>query len=403
MMRFLTVFAVFCVQSSLWSDESASSLNRLVVQQWATLSDDGKLNGAVVSPVIDSVKKVADAELALVDIHRKIICTRSKPNGDFSFKKVQPGTYGLLVKHDSGAAVYAIHVLPHNKSTNESSESTEDLSTLQVSIGTLSQAMVKRMARAYIPNTLPSQPFVTGIAQSDPLGQDRVQNLFHQIAAKEDGSFLGKIQLPSPSVDDIDLSNLNVVVLKGDVIVERTETAADGRFLITKIVPGVYSLLVAGEEGFALTGFELVSHADSLVRNARKPSESVRFTSTVTQTVTCCEPELNMEIAPVPIADMVGGVCCECEQSIESVVLAEDEPLDNARSDPAMGGFGGGFASGSGGGFGGGAGAGGGGGGGLGGLGGLAAAGLAAGLAGGNGNGNGAGVFVPPPVTGFIP
>jgi hypothetical protein len=383
-MKKLLAFLLLCGPSfCTFAAEPGQSLNHLIVQQWVQLSETGELKGKVVTPVVDTLEQIAEAEIALIDMKRHTICTQAETNGEFSFSEVTPGTYGLLVNSSTGAAVYALHVLAHSDSNKDISEQ------LQVAVGTLSQSMLKRMARSYIPGTQPTEPFVIDQAAQDPLGADRVQTFQHQVASNEEGALQGRIQLPSQSNSQVDFSTLNVVVLKGDEVVARTEAQADGGYRFAKLEPGVYSLLVAGEEGFAVTGFELVSHSEAVVRNSRKNEGDVRFTS-ATGIGGCCEPALCIEICPVPIADMVGNVCCECEASLESIVIEEEAIVVD---DPLMAGYGGGGYGGGGGGFGGG------GGGGGGGLGGLGLAGLAAGIAAavGGGNGGGNAIIVPPP------
>jgi hypothetical protein len=250
---------------------------------------------------------------------------------------------------------------------------------------------------------LPPRQFGENVASVSNVDVNAISNTVagtavHRVKQTE-GGMVGQIYAAGSVGNALSPSReANVFLFQDGIEIERMTTDTNGRFEIASLEPGVYSLMVVGNSGSGLVGFELVGENNrSFAANLSKGETLINLVQTgvASQFVLQLAPSDGIvdnfqSMAPAP-----GNIISD--KLIDEQVIGE-EVIDEGYGTP-MGG--GGFAGGgTGGGGGGGFGGGGGGGGGLLGLAAMGGAVAAAVAASGSDSDR---VIIPPPATNAMP
>ncbi len=402
-------------------------LDRLIVRQWVRLEADGSLQGTVITPQeMGGTVEIGGARVGLVSQGAEVMQTRSEPNGHFNLPNVQPGTYGLFVIGDGLLASYAVHILPARGATAADGIPTQiklvaqpiprTSSDLRISAGPADVDLLRQTVRSYLPTNY--SPSTVGMSASksprlrrfdtDPV-DGRSQRDSVRVTLRSDNSLVGRLRFPEMEggiSQAQQLARLNVMVVNANQVLGRGEVSSGGMFRVPNLRPGLYSLVVAGQSGFATVGFELASRSGAPVAsNSKSDSKFVAMLAPPTPEQIAlgdCDGdgdvdeddkddcalylEVNNPEMAGPVIDYLGG-----GQGGAGGAGGPGGPTGVAGGPGTPGGAGGGAGGGIGGG------GAGGGGGGLG-LAGLAAAGIAAAAAAGDNN-NGQ----PPPASPPVP
>lgn len=343
-------------------------INALQQREWVSLNADGALTGKVNAFGADGeLTGSSGATVTLALEGKQVSQSTSDSSGGFTFDRVAPGTYALVVKSDEVFSTYALHVLESGEHLN---------STLSIYAAKMNPKRADQLiAETWVPTADNSTNYYRSF-QKDPIAETRKFNDSYRVRL-QGSDLVGRVSRPGWSFTEQDLSGSVAQVLKNGQVVGTAAVAKDGFFKVANVKPGVYDLFVGGDDGIAVVGFEAIAMDDKTVANSKENPLLVAAQTEVSNTL-CCELVQPSDIAPQVITQ-------------DPIVMDPGAPIigDPMMVDPGIGGpmmgggFGGpgGFAGGSGGGFGGGFGGGGGGfgGGGFGGL--LGIAGLAVGVA----------------------
>ncbi len=336
---------------SIVEQAKSGLINQLHQREWVQLDARGQVNGrlGVLDMAGEFVPK-ASVKITVSQSDKVVQEVVTGQDGKFSMNGLATGTYAFTCRSAGAFAAYALHVLPHNSSGKLSSH-------LEVVASIVGDKGAEEIVRSHaIPNEIAATTYYRSF-QRDPLADAREFSDSPAISLRADGRLVGRVSKPGWSFSEQDLTGNVAHILQRGNLVAHVPVSKDGYFEVPGFKPGVYDLIVAGDDGVAALGFEAVSPEQKLAEK-KGNSRFVSMQGAAPVDSLCCE--------------MVEQPCCGGEVISETVVGA---PMD--------GGFvaGGGFAGGGGGGFGGG----GGGGGGLGGIGGLGGllgiAGLAVGVA----------------------
>ena len=343
-------------------------INTLQQREWVSLNADGALTGKVNAFGTDSELMGRSNVTVWLSLEGKQVAqTTTDSSGGFTFNKVEPGTYALVVKSDDVFSTYALHVLSNGEHLR---------STLSIYAATLNPKRADELiAETWVPTENKSDNYYRSF-QEDPIAATRKFNDSHRVRL-QGNDLVGRVSRPGWSFAEQDLSGTVAQVLKAGKVVGTAAVGKDGYFKVSNVAPGIYDLFVGGDDGVAVVGFQAVSEADKTVSNENNNPLLVAAQSEVSDCL-CCELVQPTDIAP--------QVITQDPIPMDPVVMDQGIPM---MGDPGLGGpvMGGGFAGpggfgggglgggGAGGGFGGGGIAGGG----LGGL--LGIAGLAVGVA----------------------
>ena len=108
---------------------------------------------------------------------------------------------------------------------------------------------LERIIEGYLPSDIDLANTVAD--SSAPVESDHEAEGSFEYALNEDGSFSGRVLLPSGGNDGRDLSQLNVFLLQDDKVVGQDDVGENGEFDIAGVSEGVYGLVAAGQDGFA--------------------------------------------------------------------------------------------------------------------------------------------------------
>jgi hypothetical protein len=342
------------IQVPLQDVAAGETLNPLIQRQWLQLDPQGRLMGrfGLVGPD-GSVIVDPGARVVLVRDGVLIREALTGPDGGFVFSGMGPGTYGLIARSPVAVAAFALHVLPFGAS--DVLPSNFDV------FGAAAPAQVvdQIVQRHVVPVSTVGQKYYRDYLQ-DPLGNRRRMSPTTTFQLREGNLLVGRVSRAGWDPRQLDLSGNVAYVLKNGQVVASAPVSREGQFEIPNFVPGVYDLVVAGDDGVAVLGFLALPPGPAVSQAMPTP----KFVSTQ-ETMVAVVEEFNADTLSVEL--MSGGDW----YGPADPVIVDDKMMPVA---------GGGFAGP--GGIGGGAGGGGGLGGGGGGLGALLGiAGLAAGIA----------------------
>jgi len=100
---------------------------------------------------------------------------------------------------------------------------------------------------------------VTGIdaASTSVAVQPMLQD--HVVRKNEAGEVIGQVAIYNPSQLRTGLRNLTIYFVQDGKIVEETRTDRDGGFKVGGLKDGTYSLIAAGDNGFAVVGLDVIT------------------------------------------------------------------------------------------------------------------------------------------------
>ncbi len=322
-------------------------INHLHQREWVQLDARGQLTGQLgVLDVSGRFVSKSDVQISLTKDDKVVQEIVTGPDGKFSITGLETGTYAFTSRSSGTFAAYALHVLPHNSSGKLSSH-------MEVVASVVGDKQAEEIVRSHVvPADIGAVAYYRSF-QKDPLAEKREFSDSPAIALREDGKLVGRVSKPGWQFSEQDLTGNVAHILQRGNLVAHVPVSRDGYFEVPNFKPGVYDLIVAGDDGVAALGFEAVSMEQKLAeRNSKKRFVALQGAAPVD--TLCCE--------------MVEQPCCGGGEMIGETVVGAP--------------IGGGFVGGGGGLGGGGLGGGGGGLGGIGGLGGLLGiAGLAVGVA----------------------
>ncbi|MEM9943724.1 MAG: carboxypeptidase-like regulatory domain-containing protein, partial [Planctomycetota bacterium] len=88
--------------------------------------------------------------------------------------------------------------------------------------------------------------------------QNQTPTSAHTYSLDSNGNFSGRVANLNPGSNNVTgLAGLNVVLVQNNQIVRQVATNSQGEFLVTNLPQGAYSLIAAGQNGFAAQGIQV--------------------------------------------------------------------------------------------------------------------------------------------------
>lgn len=345
--------ALIAVAGSVRTASAETSTSQLLVNQWIRQSEDGSIQGKIVLPQADGTfAAVSSAVVALADAKGEARTENANEGGEVTFADVEPGVYTILARGAKDVcAIVALHVMAH-----DDEKAIGLASAIEVSAGHIEFSSVNANLIRYLPPRQFGENVVTVTnVDINAISTTVAGAAFHRVK-QTDGGMVGQIYAAGSVGNVLSPSReANVFLFQDGIEMERMTTDTNGRFEIVSLDPGVYSLMVVGNSGSGLVGFELVGEDNRSFATARVDNKTL-----VTAMQSGVASQFVLQLAPsdgiVNNFQNMGPV----QGEIISDVLIDEQVLDDGFGVP-MGG--GGFAGGGGGGGMGGGGMGGGGGG----------------------------------------
>lgn len=345
---FLHLAAFLAVVSVVHPASAENSSAQLLVNQWIRQAEDGSIQGKIVLPQEDgSAIAVSPAVVALADSQGDALVEKVNENGEFKFADVEPGVYTVLTRGAKDVcAIVAVHVLAH-----DDEKAAALASSIAVSAGRVDFTAVNSNLIRY----LPPRQFGEAAVSVDNVDVNAIATTVagapvHRVQ-QTNGGLVGQIYGAGSTGNMLSPGReANVFLFKDGIEVERMTTDTNGRFEVAYLDPGVYSLMVVGNSGSGLVGFELVGE------NSRTFASRSGDQSLVATAQSDVASQLVLQLAPSDgIVDNFRSMGVPQSAVLSDELISEEvigeEIVDAGFGSPMGGGYagGGGFGGGGGG------------------------------------------------------
>jgi hypothetical protein len=281
--------------------ELPQQLNQLSFHQWVTADADGNLRVQLVGS--DGWQMVTPVGVELLLVHRSAIVQARSPDSDGAvvFDKPRPGVYQLVI---SSSGIYGS--LPISLLARSAGPGLPDVVRMPVIVPARA-AISDRLAAGTLPIAAEETP---GQFDRDPLGPHRVAGS-SLIMAAADGSLRGQLSMIGQPVSKIDMTGMQVAVLRDGQVVAQAPVAVDGTFRVIDLPGGSYGLLAYGPQGGAAVAFEFTDRKRSVLPGSAD-ERLIVVQSGSSLNVECCSVGFDAPLGGGAV-DFLGrgcGTCC---------------------------------------------------------------------------------------------
>ncbi len=256
---------------------------------WITTNDDGDLTGRIsaIEPSQSVTVPIEKLDVSLLKKGEKISKSTTDDEGKFLLEDVQPGVYTLVASGQNGFLAYGVNVLPKLEVFDALERNTQldprEKNAFYVSHFELPQDAVVaeelQIDAAAVPpefstlqrisqNFLPSATAMNisrDLDDAKAIGKASEVKGGFKYPLSDNGSLAGRIQpIATDDGEPAKLSDMNIFLIQDDVEAARVTVEENGKFEIEDVDPGVYSLIAAGEDGFAALSIELVKAKEKI-------------------------------------------------------------------------------------------------------------------------------------------
>ena len=270
---------------------------------WITTNDEGNLTGRIsaIEPSQSVTVPIEQLNVSLLKKGEKIRTSTTDDDGKFLLEDVQPGVYTLVASGQNGFLAYGVNVLPKLELFDALEKNTQldprEKKAFYVSHFKLPQDAViaeelqidaaavppefstlQRISRNYLPS---ATALNIGRDLNDAKAISKATDIKggFKYPLTDDGKLEGRIQpIATDDGKPAKLSDMNIFLIQDDVEAARVTVEENGKFEIEDIEPGVYSLIAAGEDGFAALSLELVKAEDKV--GSRSGGTKAHYVST---------------------------------------------------------------------------------------------------------------------------
>ena len=327
--RLLEVTLTRHIMAALQQDAD-KPIDRSLRAHWITPDADGNIEGRISDLDTETAEAspIGFLTVTLMQKGREVNKSKTDRDGRFILEEVKAGVYTLLAFGETGFLAYGVHVLPRLEELDlEDDVLDSDEGELELDEGELeldegvdlnvrnsdrTPLSVKQRQAWYVSHfDLPVDAVIAEELQIDAaavppefsslekisrnylsassafsiladkgdlkgIGKANLTSGGFQFPLSPAGHFNGRLQ-PIATEDGrpAKLSDMNLFLIQDDVEILRVAAEENGDFRMEDIEPGVYSLIAAGEDGFAALSLELVTADEEDEENAgpRQPNE----------------------------------------------------------------------------------------------------------------------------------
>lgn len=259
------------VEAAVVALEPVAPLNDSTVR----LTDDNHLIGrlsTIDSPSGELVPS-ADVTVNLIPLKGPELSVSTDFAGVFEFTDVSPGIYTLNARGEMGAISMAVRLIRDYDSVARRIESHQGRAAVPVALALdlqLDAAMASASSLDVIEYLIEaaevepddSEPHQGQISpgNSDDDSDSEGSYLGHtQIRLQPDGSLSGRASLISRETAELmPVNSLAVSFVQDGQVVAATQVETDGSFTQHNLLPGVYSMIVAGSDGVGYIGVDVI-------------------------------------------------------------------------------------------------------------------------------------------------
>lgn len=280
---YVTISAAGSDTSTLPELEPAAELAELATEPIAPLedstirlTDDGRLTGrlsTIASPSGELLPS-ADVPVTLIPLNGPELSAVTGFDGVFEFTDVTPGIYTLNARAAMGAISMAVRLVRDYDAVSRNSDRTGASEIIPVALSLdlqLDAAMASASSLEVIEYLIEaaevepddSEPeggsIAPGSSEQETEEQSSSYLAHNQVQLQPDGSLSGRASLISRETSEpMPVENLSVFFVQDGEIVATTEVEADGSYTQYNLLPGVYSMIVAGNDGAGYIGVDVI-------------------------------------------------------------------------------------------------------------------------------------------------
>lgn len=254
------------------------------------LNRDGNLTGRLsVAGSSGIMKPASNVAVNLTSLTGLELSARSGANGVFEFEALSPGLYVMRAHGEDGGLSAAIRVVRRYDNVEDGgvfSEPTTASDSIQLHI-----AMASSEDLQAIDEVIAGVEVIRDDSEYLPEHMSPDQQEFHdtdpghylthgKVTLSADGALYGYVvQLSAGASGPVVIEDLTVSFVQEGRIMAATEVKPSGEFVQENLLPGLYSMVVAGTDGVGYLGVDVVRASEFAVVRNSAPSREVIPTS----------------------------------------------------------------------------------------------------------------------------
>ncbi|MFY9254894.1 MAG: hypothetical protein WAO83_15700 [Fuerstiella sp.] len=254
-------------------------------QQQITLDANGGFNGRLSSLQKPTGNLAAASGMAvkLVRNGAVIASTVTNEDGGFSVTGLSEGVVALLAYGESGLLMYSVQLVKEAEGLAAATPVKAETVQLSLSSAIVASSDVV-LARQLIFDGLPERDHRFAAAASEAeasdypfgTGESSTSLVHHQVQLRPDGALVGEVNLLDTRTGrHREIVDLTLHFLRDGQHLGATEVAADGRFVMSGLTPGIYSIVTTGDDGILAMGIDVLGSQAQVGKNDKYMLTSV--------------------------------------------------------------------------------------------------------------------------------
>ena len=222
---------------------------------------DGNLNAAGGM----DVKIIRDGDL--------LASTVTAEDGSFTVSGLSEGVVAILATGPNGLLLYGVNLKSEIQGFADATPVSIQLDLNSAIVCASDVARVKQLIMQGLPEV--DRRFNDPVGESEqkyPEGtnEESTSLIHHQVQLQPDGALVGSISLlDSRTGLNREVLDLTLHFVRDGQHVAQTEVQRDGRFTISGLAPGIYSILTTGEDGILAMGLDVVGSLAQLPADSK--------------------------------------------------------------------------------------------------------------------------------------
>ncbi len=244
------------------------------------LSSGGVLTGRLsgMEPTTGELSVASGVEVSVVAVDGSVATAETSDDGTFQIAGLNPGAYTVRASGPQGHLSYGIRLVSGHNSVAAATSVIPVSKTLDLQLDSALapprdlnalQQLLSGIDVAPVETNGVSAP-ESGSVEYDSISTSSTSSggsyLGHdQLALNDDGSLDGRVALLDPSTGELaTVSDLTAYFIADNQVVARSPVSADGSFKQYNLLPGIYTMVIAGGDATAYIGVDVIGGFASL-------------------------------------------------------------------------------------------------------------------------------------------